>query len=136
MILQVWRRVYETGHSHSPQIAAITSTGFAYLAWYSRGQRSSRPAALLYSIAALSVVGIVPYTLVFMRSTNDQLLTRASGEHSEATDVLGSEKKRPGAASGQQSTEDLLQNWGILAGIRGLLPLTGGVMGLLATQLE
>ncbi|EDP47080.1 hypothetical protein KXW38_001148 [Aspergillus fumigatus] len=125
-ILRVWRRIYEQGHRHSPQIAACTSTAFAYLAWCA----SDRTPRLLYGTAACSVMGIVPYTLLFMGPTNSRLLERSAAE----------EEKVPGATRGEDmvnvpsemTTEELLSHWRFLAGIRGLLPLAGGILGLFA----
>ncbi|EAW25722.1 anthrone oxygenase encC [Aspergillus fischeri NRRL 181] len=127
-ILLVWRRIYECGHTHSPQIAACTSTAFAYLAWCA----SDRTPRLLYGTAASLVMGIVPYTLLFMGPTNCQLLKRAAAEGEEK--VTGATRGNDMVnAPSEVTTEELLSHWKFLAGIRGLLPLAGGILGLFAS---
>lgn len=121
-ILKVWRHVYQRGHAHSPKIAILTSTAFTYLAWRASRATGARVPMLLFGTAASLVTGIVPFTLVFMLPTNDALMVRTAEE-----DILSTTEKPD-----QKTTEELLTRWAILSGMRSLLPLAGGVLGLLA----
>ncbi|CAI7568496.1 unnamed protein product [Penicillium bialowiezense] len=123
-ILKVWRRVYEYGHAYGPKLAAVTSTAFAYLAWSASGTRAiSRTPMIMHTAAASLVLGIVPYTIIFISPTNDRLSVRAAGN----SDL----KSTSSDQSDEKSDEQLLNRWIVLNGIRGLLPLAGGVLGLL-----
>ncbi|KAL4770016.1 hypothetical protein BDW60DRAFT_218354 [Aspergillus nidulans var. acristatus] len=63
-----WREIYETGKHQNPPVAAITAASFVL----------SRPAPYIragfYASAALLTLGIVPFTLVAMSSTNNALI--------------------------------------------------------------
>ncbi|CAG8128241.1 unnamed protein product [Penicillium salamii] len=121
-ILKVWRRLYEYGHAYGPKLAAVTSTAFGYLAWSARAQRTTcRAPMIMYSAAASLVLAIVPYTIIFIGPTNDRLSARAAGK-----DELVSTNE-----TSETSDDQLLRQWVVLNGIRGLLPFAGGVLGLL-----
>ncbi|KAJ5500829.1 hypothetical protein N7463_008079 [Penicillium fimorum] len=123
-ILKVWRRMYQRGHAHSPKIAVVTSGAFAYLAWYASRTTVTRAPMLLFGTAASLVTGVVPFTLIFMRPTNNALMERAADEElSPNNPVQGPEQK---------TSEQLFTRWATLTGIRGLLPLAGGILGLVA----
>lgn len=123
-ILKVWRRMYQRGHAHSPKIAILTSSAFVYLAWCASRTTDTRVPMLLFGTAASLVTGIVPFTLIFMRSTNNALMARAAEE-----DVS---LQAPPQKPTQKTSEQLFTRWATLTGIRGLLPLAGGMMGLAA----
>ncbi|CAG8393157.1 unnamed protein product [Penicillium salamii] len=121
-ILKVWRRLYEYGHAYGPKLAAVTSTAFGYLAWSSRAQRTTcRAPMIMYSAAASLVLAIVPYTIICIGPTNDRLSARAAGKDEPVSTNESSEK----------NDDQLLRQWVVLNGIRGLLPFAGGVLGLL-----
>lgn len=77
-------------------------------------------------------MGIIPFTLVFMRPVNQGCATRAA-----KNDVPGSLTPSPNnhkcGLSEQMATEGILDSWGPLAGVRSMLPLAAGVLGLLVT---
>lgn len=123
-ILKVWRRMYQRGHAHSPKIAILTSGAFVYLTWCASRAAGTRVPMLLFGTAASLVTGIVPFTLLFMRPTNNALMARAAEE-----DVL---LHAPVQKPDQKSSEQLFAHWATLTGIRGLLPLAGGILGLVA----
>lgn len=122
-ILKVWRRLFQRGHAHSPKIALVTSSAFAYLAWCASKTTGNRVPMVLFGTAASLVTGIVPFTILFMRPTNAALLVRASEEETSSN----SSGRKPE----EKSAEQLLTRWATLGGIRGLLPLAGGILGLL-----
>jgi uncharacterized membrane protein len=78
---------------------------------------------LLFGTAASLVTGIVPFTLVFMLPINDALMVRTAEK-----DISSDPPEKPE----QKTTEEVLTRWAVLSGIRSLLPLAGGVLGLLA----
>jgi hypothetical protein len=122
-ILKVWRRMYQRGHAHSPKIAILTSSAFTYLAWRASQTTGGRVPMLLFGTAASLVTGIVPFTLVFMLPINDALMVRTAEK-----DISSDPPEKPE----QKTTEEVLTRWAVLSGIRSLLPLAGGVLGLLA----
>ncbi|KAL2812896.1 DUF1772-domain-containing protein [Aspergillus cavernicola] len=124
LLVKQWRNMYEAGKTQNPPIAATTAAAFFYLAWSVREggplfRQATYSRAGLYSTAAVLTLSIVPYTFVAMRTTNGSLLDLASSptEFSE----------RATTASGT-----LLDRWGFLNGIRSILPLAGGLMGMAA----
>ena len=120
VIITIWHRVYQSGHAHSPKIAGLSSTAFAYLAWKAQCRHAwTDPPVLLYGAAALSVVGIVPYTLAFMEPTNNALLERAR-------DVEASPSKN---LADNHYVMELLARWKFLTLGRSLFPMMAGVFG-------
>ncbi|PTU24154.1 hypothetical protein P175DRAFT_0497273 [Aspergillus ochraceoroseus IBT 24754] len=124
LIVKQWRELYEKGKRQNPPIAASVAAAFAYLAWSVRQGTSLAPLAprngvALYSAAAVLTLGIVPWTLIAMTSTNKALLDRASATW-VSTDKSNEE------------VEGLLEKWTVLNAIRSLFPLAGGIVGYLA----
>lgn len=78
--------------------------------------------ALIYSTAALLTIGMVPYTMIFMLPTNDKLTAKAE-QHASAKGAVATDDKE---------VIELLKKWSFLSGVRGLLPLMGGVVSLAA----
>lgn len=64
-------------------------------------------------VAASMTIAIAPFTLVAMGSTNDKLMTAA------------------GTGSGKEATRSLISTWSMLNLVRGMLPLVGGLLGML-----
>lgn len=114
-LVNQWRRVYLSGHIKGPAIAATTGLVYAYAAWskYAAGE-----AWRIFAVAGLTTVSIVPYTLTFMQGTNNALFR---------ADDLAAKGTEPARAD----AERLVRRWGKLNAIRALIPLAGGVLGLL-----
>ncbi len=110
-----WRRIYLSGHIRGPAIAATTGLIYACAAWskYAAGEPWR-----VFAAAGLATVCIVPFTLTFMQGTNNALFR---------ADDLASKGTEPAWAD----AERLVRRWGRLNAIRALIPLTGGVIGLL-----
>ena len=72
----------------------------------------------MFAVAGATTVSIVPYTLTFMQGTNSALF-RADDLAVKGTEPAWSEAER------------LVLRWGRLNAIRALIPLAGGVVGLL-----
>ncbi|XWX01437.1 hypothetical protein V2A60_009465 [Cordyceps javanica] len=104
----VWNGLYTRGMAVMPKVAVVTALCYLYGA-YERRRRGTAGGACL--AAAGLVVSIIPFTLVFMRSTNEMLLNGQS------------------AATLAASTR-LISKWGSLNLVRSLLPLAAGMLGL------
>ncbi|KAK2616769.1 hypothetical protein QQS21_000381 [Conoideocrella luteorostrata] len=104
----IWRGLYSHGVALMPKIAVATALSYSYASYSSRGQSVSRP----YLVAAGLVVSIIPFTLLFMSSTNAALMEAASG----ASSLDGAQ------------ISDLIKKWGLLNMVRSLFPLAGGVV--------
>ncbi|KAH6667369.1 hypothetical protein B0J14DRAFT_704472 [Halenospora varia] len=123
VLAKLWEDIYEAGKATNPPVAAAVTSSFAYLAWSSRGgAHLPKNCSQLYGLAALLTIGIVPYTLMFMLGTNNKLSAKA--------------KRQSGAVSVpayDDAFAKLIDRWSTLNLCRSLLPLFGGVVGLVAT---
>ncbi|KAL4885448.1 hypothetical protein BJY04DRAFT_134518 [Aspergillus karnatakaensis] len=124
LIVKQWRDMYEAGKAQNPPIAILTATAFGYLAWsvhksIAIGALAPKNAVALYSAAAALTVGIVPWTLAVMVPTNKKLIGRAESvwveDEGSVTEVKG-----------------LIGKWTVLNTLRGVFPLLGAVVGVLA----
>lgn len=126
-LAQQWQTLYNAGKAQNPPIAAVTASSFLYLAWAARSQGAavysqlagkSSNTGVFYCGAALLTLGIVPWTLVAMMSTNHRLESIAgSGDGT-------------GASVSDEEFDGLVKKWQGLNLIRGLFPLAGGLLGL------
>jgi hypothetical protein len=126
-VAKQWRNFFETGKARNPPIAAATATAFLYLAWSIRsGKFVTEPAArnisALYGTATVLTLGIVPFTAVFMRATNNALVSKANMD-AESANKSGDEIER------------LVNKWTTLNAIRSTLPLAGSILGITAAFL-
>lgn len=113
--VKLWRNTFELGKGLAPPIALATASSLAFCGWTTRNIRTSGlKDGRLFFVASVLSVAIVPYTLIFMKSTNDKLLSLA--------------KKEELTASESQDGEALLKRWVSLNGVRSLLPLAGAVL--------
>lgn len=84
------------------------------------------------SAAAITISGIIPYTLLVMKgpnAVNDKLIAKV--ENSSGFDVT--EKATEAGLPKGETTKELLGNWAIHNAVRGLFPLTAAVLGMWAT---
>ncbi|KAK0127374.1 hypothetical protein ONS96_006923 [Cadophora gregata f. sp. sojae] len=126
-LAQQWRQTYELGKSQNRPISLIIASSFAFLAYKSRSLASASPrnVVVLYGIAAVLTMGIAPFTALVMSGTNEKLIGLSDGKgkgpsEKDGVDVEGKEVR------------GLLEGWGRLNGVRSLLPLFGGVVGVIA----
>lgn len=122
MIAKQWQRIYKLGRAQNPPIAVAVTVSFGYLAWCARpGSSLFRQTPLsrtaLFSTAALMTVGIIPFTIIFMTSTLDALVKKASAT----------------SESSEEETLDLLRTWTTLNQLRGFLPLAAVCCGMVAS---
>lgn len=99
------------GMAIMPKIAVTVALSYAYAAYDSHSRGGYWKG---YLGAAATVVGIIPFTLIFMKSTNDALITASKG----------------GASFNTIEVSELVSRWGLLNLTRSFLPLTGAVTGL------
>ena len=115
-------------------MAALTASTFGYLAY--AFSKSSLPMDVfrsrIYASAAITVLGIIPYTLLVMlgpAAVNDKLIAKV--EISSGFDVT--EKDTEAGLPKGETTKEFLGNWAIHNAVRGLFPLTAAVLGMWAT---
>ncbi|KAI9819933.1 MAG: hypothetical protein M1827_006503 [Pycnora praestabilis] len=123
LIPHLWKAAFDIGRSTAPPIAMTACVSYAYLAFdeYSNGARSVGSSKWhLYALAALSTMGVVGFTRVFMSDVNGKLLRIAAS----------AVPKPPGGSGGE--AKELVQQWAALNTMRAFFPLTGGLLGLYA----
>jgi len=110
-LLQQWKTIYLSGHKQGPIIATtagLVHGAVAYAKW-SRGEDPT-----FNILAACFTAGIAPYTWTVMVPTNNSLF-RAANE-----------------GVGVEYSRTLVSRWRWMNGLRGALPMVGGVMSLVA----
>ncbi|KAJ5569910.1 uncharacterized protein N7459_009340 [Penicillium hispanicum] len=122
VLIRQWRNLFEQAKVTNASISAACATVFLYLAWSVRSgaplfKKAPFSRSGLFSTAAVLTVGIVPYTLAVMNSTNTSLLEKANST-SDPSDA---------------ETSGLLEKWTTLNKLRSVFPLTAAVCGLLAS---
>ncbi|KAB8078315.1 hypothetical protein BDV29DRAFT_166491 [Aspergillus leporis] len=122
--IKLWRNLYNKGKAQAPPVAAATSAAFLYCAWAVRTSTTLAPltpsnSSSLYCVAAALTLGIVPYTFGIMMGTNNQLMDKAN------SNWVADEKS-------SAEVESLLSRWLKLNVGRGLLPLAGCIVALIA----
>lgn len=94
-----------------PKVAVTTALAYAYASY--SAHREGRKWKGLAAGGALTVA-IVPFTLIFMSSTNGLLFKAAAGT----------------LEASQEDVATLIGRWGVLNLVRSLLPLAGTIVGL------
>ncbi|PGH16073.1 hypothetical protein AJ79_02053 [Helicocarpus griseus UAMH5409] len=127
VLAKLWRNVYEKGKTQNPPIAIATAAAFFYLSWSVRSgtllfREAAENAATLYCTAGLLTLGIVPYTIAMMKTTNNALNEKAKAVQSEPAVKVGA----------GDETEELVRKWTALNGVRSLFPLAGALVGAYA----
>ncbi|PVH82444.1 DUF1772-domain-containing protein [Cadophora sp. DSE1049] len=118
-----WRQTYELGKSQNRPISLAIASSFAFLAFKASSAAGPRNQVMLYGLAAVLTMGIAPFTALVMSGTNERLIGMSEGKGvgmSGKEDVEGKEVR------------GMLEGWGRLNGVRSLLPLLGGVVGVVA----
>ncbi|KAJ5403319.1 hypothetical protein N7509_003190 [Penicillium cosmopolitanum] len=124
LLAKQWRNLFENGKTKNPPVAVGVTSAFIYLAWSVRSgghlfKKTPISRSVLFSAAAVLTISIVPFTFVAMSNTNNKLLEKSESTK-EASDA---------------ETVNLVERWTTLNQIRGVLPLIGGLCGMLATLL-
>ncbi|RSM10222.1 hypothetical protein CDV31_007298 [Fusarium ambrosium] len=109
----VWASIFNHGVAIMPKFAVTTALAYLYAAYDARQNGHSWKG---FVSGAVLTVAIVPYTIVFMSSTNELLHGAAKGTL-QATN---------------EEVAKLIGRWGVLNLGRSLLPLAGTVTAFLA----
>ncbi|OAP64277.1 hypothetical protein AYL99_00249 [Fonsecaea erecta] len=125
ILAKQWRFLYDTGKAQNPPIATVTAAAYLYLAWSARRIAPLGQLPLYYGSAAVLTLGIVPFTLIAMHSTNNRLM-----QHSEQ--AASKSVSTPLQPASDDEVDGLIAKWIILNGVRSLFPLAGGILGIIA----
>jgi hypothetical protein len=117
-LLTQWARMYHYGHRIMPAMAISTLVLYGYTCAKRVGAKKSWS---IFGLAGATTVGIIPFTLIFMVPTNDELFR------------LHAMSKESPFGPGIQGVRELVLKWTWLHGVRSLFPLAGAVMGTLGT---
>jgi len=116
-ILSQWSHVFYSGHRKGPYISISTGLLYGYAAW---SKHDAGESWRVFAVAGATTVAMVPYTWIFMMSTNNALF-RAEARSKGGDSVSWVEAER------------LVQTWNKLNAVRALFPLTGAILGILGT---
>jgi hypothetical protein len=119
-----WARMYHYGHQVLPGMAIGTFLLYCYACIRRRKADKPKPWRLL-ALAGLFTVSIIPFTLLVMKPTNDELFrlekvtsTVRTGGHSEV---------------GVTEAKGLVIKWALMHFTRSCFPLMGAISGALGT---
>ncbi|KIV78218.1 hypothetical protein PV11_09956 [Exophiala sideris] len=129
LILRQWAHTYATGHKVGPASANFSTLAFLYAAW-------TLPADSLdlkrcYCFAAVCAFVVVPFTVLCILPTSDELYRRA--DFVKETDVKASQGTGKGESKSQIQDVDtltLIRKCHFLSKIRALMPLPAILAGL------
>ena len=128
VLVRQWQVSFDRGKIINPAIDLVSVVAYSYLA-YSLYGTLNHPKAEMYGLSAVATLGIFPYTIFGMMSTNRKLLKK----HDEMKGLdVGEKATEVGLARGE-SVKELVDKWGMLNVGRGLFPLVGAVLGLWST---
>ena len=112
-----WTRMYHYGHQVLPGMAITTLALYGYAAF---SRRATKRAWIVYALAGIITISMLPFTWIFMVPTNNTLF-RLEVEN------------RAASLSSIDYAQDLVRHWSWLHLLRSLFPLAGAALGLTAT---
>lgn len=121
-LLRQWVCLYNYGHRVLPAISIATLLIYGYVVydkWTDDGG-----AWMSYGLAGLLTVGIIPFTLVVMLSSNNLLFQLEADIHSDPK------------ATTLRDAQSLVAKWSRMHLIRSMFPLAGAVLGFSALLRE
>jgi len=113
----IWRALFTRGKATMPKVAVLISLAFAYAAFDS--SRRHGWAWKGFVASAVLMAANVPFTIIFMSSTNAAILDAAAQTGTEA--------------SGRQVSAHI-KRWAVLNVLRSLLPLASTIIGAVTYQ--
>ncbi|KAK4691861.1 hypothetical protein P7C71_g5232, partial [Lecanoromycetidae sp. Uapishka_2] len=128
VLVRQWQLSFDRGKIVNPAIAIVSACTYFWLSWSLYGGLN-HPKAEMYALSAICTLGIWPYTIFGMMSTNKKLFKK----YEEMKGLSLSEKATEVGLPKGESTKELVDRWGALNVGRGFLPLVGAVLGLWAT---
>ncbi|KAJ6119457.1 hypothetical protein N7523_003737 [Penicillium sp. IBT 18751x] len=132
-----WNNAYDRGIRLYPTTAVISSLANCYLAWALRN--APGPTAVncswssLYITAAVTTMGIVPWTFIAMWPTNMKLKAHAARDDAAVADgmegMVVSDQEKAKRARDDEDVPALLKKWGELNFYRSLFTVAGALIG-------
>ena len=132
-----WLDTFNRGLSIYPTTAVVSSLANAYLAWVLRD--APAPTAVnyswstIYATAAVTTVGILPWTFLVMWSTNTKLKAHAARDDAALAEgtkgMVVSEQEKAKRARDDEDVPALVEKWGELNFYRSLFVVAGAVIG-------
>ncbi len=121
VLLQQWVCLYNYGHRLLPAISITTLLIYCYISFdkWTDGRPWMR-----YACAGISTVGIIPFTLIVMQSTNN-LLFRL--EHENTNNLT---------KTSLDDAQKHVKSWTRMHTARSLFPLTGAIVGFVGLVKE
>jgi len=114
--VQQWNNIFARGKAFNPPVVIALSSIFGYLSY--RSYSNEGRVWSQYATAAALLPAVVPFTLLVLNPTNDQLIAAATVEASTET------------------TRALLQKWGVLNACRSVFLFVGASLGAWAALTE
>ena len=122
-----WTRVYHYGHQVLPGMAIGTFLLYTLASVQNRRAEKQKQWRLL-TLAGLVTVSIIPFTLLIMKPTNDELFRLESITSTvQSGEVAGVE------VMGIKEAEQLVMRWAIMHAMRSTFPLVGAILGAFTT---
>lgn len=109
--LEKWKNIYLRGRIQGPAIATVAGLAHASVAY---AKWNAKQEFTYNALAAAATIGIVPYTWIVMTWTNSKLMNAAN------------------TGEGKENARKWIITWARLNVLRGLLPLAGGILSLVA----
>jgi hypothetical protein len=142
LMLRQWSKMFIFGKQVMPPLALLSGVGFFYLAYNSWSLRSVSSKPSLYLVAGSLCVAFIPFTLILIEPTNQQLFAKLAESDKMLGSAAGTDtefemfKNAGGAQFGakwQNSAKQLVDYWGTInVGRAGLLAVAS-VLALIAS---
>lgn len=122
VMVQQWRKLFNLGLVWVPPTAVLASASLGYVAYASRsaserefGDKSGTASGWKgIALAAAGILSIIPFTLMFMKPTNNTLIAESNGAGQLA----------------EREVKALVEWWSRLNLVRGLIGATGTAVGI------
>ncbi|CAI6332008.1 unnamed protein product [Periconia digitata] len=122
-LLWQWTRMYHYGHQVLPGMSISTFLLYSYVCIRRRRAPSPKPWRL-FALAGLVTVSMIPFTLLIMKPTNDELFRLEA-----ATRAMRLGNIPEINVISLQDTKDMVVKWALMHLTRASFPLFGAVMG-------
>ena len=113
-LLRQWLQLFHNGHMIMPTTSVATFFVYLYVVF---NKRSSGRSWTGYAVAGAVTVGMIPFTLIVMVSTNNTLFALVDAIN-DATQVTSLEY-----------VKELVTRWSWMHVVRSLFPLFGSILG-------
>jgi hypothetical protein len=127
LLVRLWNKMYDQGKSRIGPLAIVPLLTYSYLAYSEH--RAAFPAQWKvnsYAAAGALAAGIVPYTILAMRRTNEILMEKAA----EMRSLKNTDNVVEIGLAPAETAHKLLDIWALLNLGRAALMATSGVVGV------